>query len=57
MLDGISGAFPPFCWRKTNTDCPELKRQEEGEMNPLHKAETLASGVQLQWIGKKKIEF
>lgn len=56
MLAEVSGAFPLFCWRKTNADPPELKRPEEGETNPLHKAETSASEVQLQGISKKKIK-
>lgn len=49
MLAEVSGAFPLLCWRKTNADPPELKRQEEGE--------TSASEVRLQGISKKKIKF
>lgn len=56
MLDEVSGAFPPFSCRKTNTGPAELQRWEEGETNPLHKAEISAFEVQLQWISKKKIE-
>lgn len=48
MLAAVSGAFPLLCWRKTNADPPELKRQEEGE--------TSASEVRLQGISKKKIK-
>ncbi|XP_014815538.1 PREDICTED: tumor necrosis factor receptor superfamily member 10B-like isoform X2 [Calidris pugnax] len=47
MLDDVCGASPPFCWRKTKADPPELRRQEEGERNPLYKAETSASEVTL----------
>jgi len=48
MSDEVSGAFPPFCGRKTGADPPRIKTREEGEAHPPQEAETSASEVQLQ---------